>query len=89
MAAKRRGNLLASHPAALSSIPSNPEIFSEEKLSMLLNNNAGMRKVDSALKMLIEPIQFWLVASRYSIKHQVSFNEQQTHRLILCLFYLC
>ena len=46
------------YPAALGSIPSIPEIFSEEKLSMLrrLINGAGWRKADSGLKMLIEPI---------------------------------
>ena len=45
-------------PAAMDSIPSIPEIFPEEKLSMLLRliNSAGLRKVDSGLKMLIELI---------------------------------
>ena len=41
--------------------------FSEEKLLMMLRliNGGGQRKVDSGLKMLIEPIQFWLVANQY------------------------
>ena len=30
-----------------------------------LIKGAGLRKVDSGLKMMIEPISFWLVASQY------------------------
>ena len=45
--------LLTQQPRVL--IPSVPEIFSEEKLSMLLRL-INRRKVDSGLKMLIEPI---------------------------------
>ena len=39
-------------------IPSIPEFFLDEKLLMLLRlfNGAAWRKVDSCLKMLIEPI---------------------------------
>ena len=35
-----------------------------------LIKDTGKRKVDSVLKMLIIPIQFWLVASQYN-KHSV------------------
>ena len=53
-AAKHRGSILASHPAAPGLIPSIPE----EKILMLLRliNGAGKREVDSGLKMLTEPI---------------------------------
>ena len=39
-----------------------PEMFSKEIFLILLRliNGAGLRKVDSGLKMLFEPIYFWL-----------------------------
>ena len=57
-ASQHRGNILASHPAALGSTFSIPPKNFEEKLSMLLRliNDAGKRNVDSGLKMLIEPV---------------------------------
>ena len=33
-------------------------------MSLRVINSAGERKVDSGLKMLIEPIYFWLLASK-------------------------
>ena len=44
--------------ALVGSIPSIREFFKKNKLSMLLRliNSAAIRKVDSGLKMLIEPI---------------------------------
>ena len=49
---------LASHPAALGLNPRIPQKISEEKLLMLLRliNGAGKRKIDSGMKMLIDPI---------------------------------
>ena len=53
--------------AALGLIPSIPNFFQKKKLSTLLSlsNRAGLRKEDSGLQMLIEPIKYWPVASRY------------------------
>ena len=52
-------------PAAPGLIPSVPNFFSVEKLSMLLRliNGAAKRIVDRGLKMLMKPIWCWLVAS--------------------------
>ena len=54
-------------PAAQGSNFSIPPKNSKELLSMLLRliNGSAQRKVDSGLKMFIEPIQNWLVASQY------------------------
>ena len=48
-------------PAALSSIPKFSEFFSYEEIVDVarLINGAAYRKVDSGLKMMIEPI-YWL-----------------------------
>ena len=40
-------------------------------MSLRLINVAGMRNVDSGLKMLIETIYFWLVASQYYNKKEM------------------
>ena len=43
-----------------------PRVQSNNMLMLLrLINGAAQRKVDSGLKMLIKPIQYWLVASQY------------------------
>ena len=40
-----------------------------------VNQGAGWSKVDSGLKMLIEPIYFWLVASQY-------------YKKVICFYHL-
>ena len=52
-------------PAAPVSIPSIPEFFQSRKMLLLrrLVNDPAKRKMDSGLKMLIEPILYCLVAS--------------------------
>ena len=58
-------------------------IFSEEKLSTLLRlfNGAGERKVNSGLKMLIEPIWFWVVDRQFYKKDQFNQADLQQHWL--------
>ena len=56
-------SILASYQTSAGSIPSVPQIFSEEKLTMLLR--LINRKVDNGLKILITLVQFWLVACQF------------------------
>ena len=59
--------ILASHPTAPGSIPCITKNFRGKNLSMTLKiiNGTGWRKLDSGLKMLIELILFWRVASQF------------------------